>query len=162
MDAVARLNAIEEIKQLKARYFRGVDLKDWELLKNEVLDEDVSADYRGCATDPRSGVNFAPAATEDVINGRSALIEALGNSLAGIVSSHQGVTPEITVLSDSEASGIWAMSDILVFPPEHELAELFGFGHYYESYAKVNGQWKIKTLKHTRTRVATVKRKSPE
>ena len=29
MDTVERLEAIEEIKQLKARYFRCMDTKDW-------------------------------------------------------------------------------------------------------------------------------------
>jgi hypothetical protein len=30
IDALARLNAIEDIKQLKARYFRLMDTRDWQ------------------------------------------------------------------------------------------------------------------------------------
>ena len=43
MDAAEQLLAIEEIKQLKARYFRSMDTKDWEgfasvFAPNAVLD----------------------------------------------------------------------------------------------------------------------------
>lgn len=33
MDATAKLWAIEQIKQLKARYFRSMDTKDWATLE---------------------------------------------------------------------------------------------------------------------------------
>jgi hypothetical protein len=36
MDPLERLAAIEEIKQLKARYFYGFDHQDWEFWRNEV------------------------------------------------------------------------------------------------------------------------------
>ena len=45
MDAAAQLLAMEEIKQLKARYFRFVDTKDWEALST-IFCEDAVFDAR--------------------------------------------------------------------------------------------------------------------
>jgi hypothetical protein len=44
MDALARLVEIEAIKQLKARYQRAVDTKDWALM-GTVLAEDARSVY---------------------------------------------------------------------------------------------------------------------
>ncbi len=47
MTETERLAAIEAIRQLKARYWRGVDLGDGELVRS-VLAEDCELDYHGC------------------------------------------------------------------------------------------------------------------
>ena len=39
---------------------------------------------------------------------------------------------------------------------EGPLAEFQAYGHYYETYEKVAGQWKIKSLKLTRLRVERI------
>jgi hypothetical protein len=54
-----RLSAIEEIKQAKARYFRGVDTSDGALVRG-VLADDCVLDYMGCCTDPKTGQDFLP------------------------------------------------------------------------------------------------------
>ena len=41
MNDIERLLAIEEIKRLKARYFYGIDNKDWELWRREVWAPDA-------------------------------------------------------------------------------------------------------------------------
>ena len=64
--------ACEEIRRTKARYFRGIDTKNRELL-DSVFTDDAVADYRGAATDPRTGVNAVPNATEEMIHGRGAI-----------------------------------------------------------------------------------------
>jgi hypothetical protein len=156
MNEIDRLVAIEDIRALKARYFRGVDTKDWALL-GEVMAEDVTCDYRGSATDPATGVNFAPAATGEPLSGSAAVIAGLQHSLAGIVSAHQGYLPELSILDEHTAEGIWAMYDTLRFPPGHELSELSGFGHYFERYQKIGRKWRIRTLKLVRIRVDIVK-----
>jgi hypothetical protein len=46
MEEVERLAAIEAIKQVKARYFRGVDTGNGELVRL-ILAEDCVLDYRG-------------------------------------------------------------------------------------------------------------------
>ena len=62
--------------------------------------------------------------------------------------------PEIEILSDSEARGIWAMEDIVEFTGRR----LHGFGHYHETYRKDGGQWRIARLHLTRTRIETAAR----
>jgi hypothetical protein len=154
LDEIVRLVAIEEIKSLKARYFRGVDTKDWPLLAS-VFADDVICDYCGSATDPSTGVNYAPAATAAPLQGSALVIEAIKRSLHGIVSTHQGYLPEIDIVSEAEARATWGMYDALRFPPSSPLAELSGFGHYHESYEKIGGHWRIKSLKLVRLRVDT-------
>ncbi|MFI5621899.1 nuclear transport factor 2 family protein [Nocardioides sp. NPDC051685] len=52
MDLTTRLTAVEDIRLMKARYFRGVDEHDWGLL-GSVLTEDVVCDFRGAMMGPR-------------------------------------------------------------------------------------------------------------
>ena len=46
MDKLQKLIDIEEIKNLKHRYFRAIDMADFDLLDN-VFSPDISIDYRG-------------------------------------------------------------------------------------------------------------------
>lgn len=155
MDDLARLVAIEEIKTLKARYFRGIDTKDWALLA-DVMAEDIMVDYRSDLPIPDAGGDLAPDAAALVFSGRITVIEALKQILDGVVSAHQGYLPEIEILTDTEARGIWAMYDVLRFPRGAPLSELYGFGHYHETYQKIGGRWYIKTLRIPRLRIDTV------
>ena len=54
VDAVERLEAIEEIKQLKARYFRCMDTKDWDGFTTVFAPDarmDVSGELSGDGSD---------------------------------------------------------------------------------------------------------------
>lgn len=150
MDAVAKLIAIEELRQLKARYFRGVDSGDGELVK-ALLAEDCELNYRGCCTDPASGRDFLPPMNV-VLRGRDAW-RSDGMSRLGIVSVHQGHNFEVNFESDTRAHGIWSMTDRMFFPAGGEFAQLTGYGHYHETYEKVDGAWLLKTTRITRLRV---------
>ena len=46
MDKLQKLIDIEEIKNLKHRYFRAIDMADFDLLDN-VFSQDITIDYRG-------------------------------------------------------------------------------------------------------------------
>jgi hypothetical protein len=46
MDQLQKLLDIEEIKNLKHRYFRAIDMADFDLLDN-IFTDDVTVDYRG-------------------------------------------------------------------------------------------------------------------
>ena len=152
MDRLTRIEAIEDIKQLKARYFRAVDTKDRPLLRS-IFSEDAVVDYRGAATDPRSGTNLVPSATEAPIEGADAITDAIMQSLAPLISVHHGAMPEITVTSDDRAEAIWAMIDRLQPVGSGPFGEMVGWGHYFETYEKAGGAWKIKTLRLTRLRL---------
>lgn len=141
MNDIEKLIAIEEIKQLKARYFRCVDAKDWEGYRN-VFATDVHFDI---SDDMPNGV-FTEA---------DKAVDAARSGLTDCVSVHHGHCPEIEITSDTTATGIWAMEDMLrwskasAFPNQ----ELHGYGHYHETYEKTGGRWRIKTMKLKRLRV---------
>jgi hypothetical protein len=59
--------------------------------------------------------------------------------------------PEIDITSPTTATGIWAMEDILQIPGGENRVQ--GWGHYHETYERIDGRWRIKTLRLTRLRV---------
>jgi SnoaL-like domain len=141
MDPLQKLVAIEEIKCLKARYFRYVDTKDWEGFKSLFAADavfDISQDVPGC-----------------VLSGPEQIAQAARVPLTGCVSVHHGHCPEIEITSPTSATGIWAMEDKLRWSADSALPNqsLHGYGHYIESYERIAGQWRIKSLKLTRLRV---------
>jgi uncharacterized protein (TIGR02246 family) len=129
---------IEAIKQLKARYFRCMDTKDWDGYRR-VFTDDVVVETEG---DPHGEHH-----------GGDAFVEFLRATLDGVVTAHHGHTPEIEVTSPETASGVWAMEDELWWPEGGPFKHLHGYGHYHESYEKqADGAWRIKSLKLTRLR----------
>jgi uncharacterized protein (TIGR02246 family) len=123
---------IEAIKQLKARYFRTLDTKDWAGLR-QLFTNDVVVDTT------ESGGN--------VIVGADQFIAFLRDTLTGVVTVHHGHMPEIALTSPTTATGIWALQDLLKWP---DGAQMSGYGHYHEAYGLVDGEWRIKTLTLTR------------
>lgn len=150
MTELERLAAIEEIKQAKARYFRGVDTGDSELTRS-VLAEDCVLDYMGCCTDPKSGQDFFPAM--NVVMRGAASWSSEGFPRMGIVSVHHGYNADIAFTSDTTADVVWAMSDRLFLPPGGPYAMMTGHGYYHETWEARGGRWKIKTLRIARLRV---------
>lgn len=150
MNEIERLSAIEQLKQLKAKYFRGVDTGDGDLIKG-ILAEDCVLDFVGCCTDPATGKDVIPAMNV-VLRGRDSWVSD-GMSRFGIVSVHQGHNFEVEFDSDTSARGIWSMTDRLYFPPGGDFALMTGYGHYIETYKKIGEVWKLKTTRITRIRV---------
>lgn len=128
------LQAIEAIKALKARYFRAMDTKQWEELR-QCFTPDLEADFRD-----------APGMLS---HGRDNYIEQLQPILENAVTVHHGHMPEIELLNETQASGIWAMDDIVMLPD----MTLQGWGHYHERYRFEEGQWRIAAVKLTRLRL---------
>lgn len=150
MNEVERLSAMEEIKQVKARYFRGVDTGDSALVRG-ILAEDCVLDFMGCCTDPATGRDFFPSMNV-VMRGRASW-SSEGFAKAGIVSVHQGQNCDITFTSDTSAAVIWSMSDRLFMPAGAPFLQMTGSGYYHETYQKIDGGWKIKTMRIARLRV---------
>lgn len=90
-----------------------------------------------------------------IVIGADAIVEAASKPMVGCVSVHHGHCPEIEITSDTTATGIWAMEDMLCWGEESPRAGawLHGFGHYFETYEKVEGRWLITSLKLKRLRV---------
>jgi SnoaL-like domain len=130
MNDLERLIAVDQIKQLKAKYFRGVDTGNGDLVKS-ILAEDCVLDYMGCCTDPATGRDFIPAMNV-VLHGRNSW-RSDGLSGLGIVSVHQGHNFEVEFISDTSAKVIWSMTDRLYFPPGGPFSCMTGVGHYHET-----------------------------
>ena len=150
MNDVERVSAVQEIKQLKAKYFRGVDTADGELVRS-ILAEDCVLDMMGCCTDPATGRDLFPAMNV-VMRGRDSWISD-GLSRYGIVSAHQGHNVEVEFTGETTANVIWSMTDRLWFPPGEEFSLLTGYGYYHDTCEKVDGSWKLKTSTIKRIRV---------
>jgi hypothetical protein len=133
---VQQLLDIEQIKQLKARYFRLMDMKQW---------DDWGMVF---ATDCVMEVPEA-----DMVNhGREEIVTNVSTALVGARTAHHGHMPEIEITSDTTATGIWSMEDMLQWPEGGPMRTLHGYGHYHETYEKLDGDWRIKTMKLTRLR----------
>ena len=135
------LEDVEAIKQVKARYFRLMDTKDWDGLAG-VFADDVEIDI----TSEGMGV----------VRGVADYMPFLVGVLGDVVTVHHGHMPEIELTSATTAKGIWAMEDMLRWPQGSPIREMHGYGHYHETYEKLADGWRIKTLKLTRLRVDTV------
>jgi hypothetical protein len=127
---------IEAIKQLKARYCRYLDTKDW-------------VAWRGIFTD--DFVSDTSEAGGAIIVGADEFIAFLRKNLGkpSQATVHQVHAPEIEVTSATTARGVWALNDVVLLLP---FLTLTGYGHYHETYEKTDGQWQIKTSKLTRLR----------
>jgi hypothetical protein len=136
-----RLVALEDIKQVKARYFRCMDTKDWAGFE-AVFTPDATADYssEGDAKD------WAAA-------GASKVVALVRKAVGPAITVHHGHMAEVEVVAPTVAKGIFAMEDLIWWPEGSNRKTLHGWGHYYETYEKIGGKWLIKTLKLTRLRV---------
>ena len=123
---------IEAIRRLKARYFRTMDTKDWDGMR-QVFTDDVVMD----TTQAGGGV----------VTGADAFLAFLQEALDGAVTVHQGHMPEIDLTSETTATGIWALHDVVIWPTGMRLE---GYGHYHETYEKVDGGWRISSSTLTR------------
>jgi hypothetical protein len=88
-----------------------------------------------------------------VHQGPQAILDFLPKILDGVVTTHHGHMPEITITGPDTATGIWAMFDYLTFPGDGPPKGLRGYGHYHEQYRRVDGAWRIQHLVLTRLRV---------
>lgn len=101
MTDIEQLLAREHIKQVRARYFRCVDSRDWDgfmalFRPDAVLDLTDDLGRKFCGHDE---------------------ILTVVRGIEGSVSVHHGHTPEIEFASATRASGIWAMEDMLFWAP---------------------------------------------
>ena len=126
---------IEKIKQMKGRYFRMLDTNDWDGLGTTFSDDCISSYSDGAHS----------------YQGREAIIEFLSSSMSGdkFISMHHGHTPEITITSETTATGIWYLQDMLVFVDSN--TRLYGAGIYADEYVRVDDEWVHSKIGYKRT-----------
>jgi hypothetical protein len=123
----------EQIRQLKYRYLRALDLKLWDEFA-DTLTPDVSTDYG-------ERVSF---------DNRDAVVEYMRAALpASIITVHQVHHPEISVTGD-DATGRWYLQDI-VLVTEQKLM-LTGAAFYEDGYRRGDdGGWRISRTGYQRS-----------
>ena len=131
------MDDVDEIRKLKARYFRGLDSKDWALYES-VFAEDVVVDLSTAG-----GQRF---------EGREAFM-AYAKAMPLVQSVHQGHMPEIELTGETTAEGVWALEDYNLW---EDGSQNHGWGHYVETYEKVGGRWRIKTTRLSYQRMESV------
>lgn len=138
-ELLRRLLDVEDIKRLKARYFRTLDHKDWGGF-GEVFARDAVLEVPEAAL---------------VANGRAAIVAAVSGPLTGSRTVHHGHMPEIELTGPDTAKGTWAMFDYVEWAPSANGARvgLQGYGHYLEEYVREDGAWRIARLHLARLRV---------
>jgi len=128
---VAALEDIEAIKQLKYRYWRFLDCKEWEpLAALFTADATVcysSGTYEFCGRDAIMGF----------------LREALGRE-RGSVSIHHGHHPEIALTGPDSATGSWALYNYMFNARENRAIRI---GAYYDDrYVRCDGAWRFQHI----------------
>lgn len=121
-----------EICNLKARYCRCLDTKDWQGYA-DVFAADAVLD-----TSPSGGLRVA---------GRDSVVAYVRSSISDdTITTHHIHAPEIAIDGDT-ARGIWAMQDRNIWPNGRTL---LGFGHYHERYVRTADGWRIAESSLTR------------
>ena len=137
MDPVELLLAVEEIKQLKYRYLRTLDLKRWDDFAAVFVPE-VTADY---------GEGLAFGSRDELV---AFMRDSLGQRM---VTLHQCHHPEIDVDGD-RATGVWYLEDKVLMPDHRLLLE--GAAFYEDRYVRTGEGWRIEHTGYRRTYEATM------
>jgi SnoaL-like domain len=153
MSDIDVLKAVEEIRQLEARYARYADEKRW---------VDLAGLFALDGTFTPQDADGKPLA---VLSGRQQIADGLTAVGAGDVTLiHMLLTSEIEILSPRTAHGIWAMADLIFRnddpPPAPEetgdvppFKTMRGWGHYHVDYVNIDGAWYFSKRVQTRTRL---------
>jgi ketosteroid isomerase-like protein len=119
------LEDIEAIRNLKAKYCRRNDKKQWDEI----------------------GDCFAKDALLEVppvvrCQGREEIAKFLAESMSSVIVVHQVHHSEIEVTSETTAKGLWGEYDQIIDGRSN--ATSVAYGYYVEEYIKEDGQWRIK------------------
>jgi hypothetical protein len=146
MDPLTRLVAIEDIKQLKSRYFTALDEKRWDeyaslFSPDAVIDFSQQPDLLDHGRDEAD-----PEPNNWIFSGGRAAADFIEPLFAEVTSAHHGHDPRIELVDETTATGHWTLYDRLEYPDE----VFHGYGRYDETYVKVDGAWVFSRLVLTR------------
>ncbi len=130
-----QLSDLEEIRQLKARYFRCIDTgAEGELAT--LFTEDVTIDLRG------GGYRLQ-------VRGRDEMVDFIGSSFnSDVVAMHHGHTPEIELTGADDARGTWYLQDRFINPVRG--TDTAGASLYRDTYRRTDDGWKIASSEYER------------
>jgi hypothetical protein len=126
---------IREISQLKYRYLRTLDSKDWDGFEACLVPE-ATGDYNGL-----------------VFDDRTALVAYMRENLGeGMVTLHQAHHPELEVDGDT-ATGRWYLYDRVIVEAFSFMLE--GAAFYSDRYVRTPDGWRVAHTGYRRTFEAT-------
>ena len=126
---LATLSAREEIKELKARYFRFADLHDFEGFGGLFTDDAIM----------ESGKAGGPIGV--AASGRAAIIELAKAASKGFIKVHHGHNGEITIHDPANASGIWSGEYSFFEDAPPNRCAMHTYAHYHDTFIKSGGVW---------------------
>jgi hypothetical protein len=126
-------DTLEQLRQLKYRYLRSLDLKQWDEFA-DTLTEDVHTNY---------GARLR-------FDGRDPVVDYMRTALpASIITVHQAHHPELTVDGDT-ATGQWYLEDKVIVTDQRIL--LTGAAFYDDEYRRCDdGRWRISRTGYIRS-----------
>ncbi|MBO0855222.1 MAG: nuclear transport factor 2 family protein [Nocardia sp.] len=135
--------ASEQIRALKYRYLRTLDLRKWDEF-GDTLTADAQADYGS----PSGGEPLS-------FRGRDKIVEYMSGAITGtMITSHVCTHPEITVDGDN-ASGSWCLEDTVIVPEYGVMIR--GAAYYHDTYRReADGAWRIASTGYQRTYEAMI------
>ncbi len=123
-----QLSDLEDIRQLKARYFRCIDTGNEGELAS-VFAENVVIDLRG------GGYRLR-------VEGRDAMVAFIGSTFnSDIIAQHHGHTPEIRFTGPDSAEGTWYLEDRFINPERG--TDTMGSALYHDKYVRTADGWKV-------------------
>jgi hypothetical protein len=141
VDPVEQLLAIEEIKQLKHRYLRHMDAKEWDHFADLLL-PDVEF-FFGVPDE-----QFWPDTVERTPEGwvqvaRDELVAWASAGAAGSTTVHHAHMPDITIDGPDRAHATWSLTDVTRFDADPSGRWYRGYGGYEEEYRRTPDGWRI-------------------
>lgn len=124
---IARLEALEAIRQLKHRYLNACDLKQVEVI-------------RDCFAEGPILIDYGPIGTFHERDSFVALYQELACH-ARVIDLHHGTNPEIALRGIDEAEARWALYYFNLDGENGATRQLGGL--YQDRYRRIEGQWKI-------------------
>jgi hypothetical protein len=130
-----KLEDIEAIRALKARYLWCCDRKD-------------PAGMRACFADGKVHIDYGVVGTFDNADALAKVFKDIGCH-DHMVEMHHGMNPQIEVVDDKTARGTWSLHYFLINTQTKGLTQLAGY--YEDEYRKTDGKWKIARTKFVPT-----------
>jgi len=122
-----RLESVEAIKVLKARYLNACDQQDPEAVRNCFAEGEVPIDmsYFG------------------VLKNRDEFVDIFKERGCHdhVLDMHHGVNPVIEIIEDDYAKGLWSLNYRNINTQDNTLTMISAL--YHDEYRKIDGHWKV-------------------
>jgi ketosteroid isomerase-like protein len=134
MDYARALWELEQIKRLKARYYRLQDQNRWDEWAQLFTEDCEVAD---------------PIDASVTLHGRDAVAERTAQLAAVASRAHRGTMPDLELVDEETARGTWALHCAATFEGDSGPTFALIYGYYTDEYRKdEDGQWRIHRMRY--------------